>query len=413
MRKRKKILTAAAVLFTALLAGFLLLCFVTLGMYPPAFLGRVLTHWDSDITDYKVFPYRTIAAGDAPYQYEFYDSGVYDDFEIEYTKNGKNRRAKLQSFVEDTDTTSFIIVQDDKIVYEQYANGYTKESVNTSFSMSKSVVSLLIGKAVEEGYIESIHQPISDYIGEFSGLEIGNVTIEDLLLMRSAIEYNEDKFLWFGDDSLTYWSPDLRRLALEHTKLTDREPGRFHYNNYHPLLLGIILERSTGVKVSDYFQEKIWGPVGAEYSASWSLDSEKSGFEKMESGINFCAVDFIKIGSMVLHNGSWNGNRIIGEDWLEQSVLSTFPLNPDEYAGTFLEHRNIGYKYMWYSCPSEQSGFDIFAWGKSDQILYISPANHTVILRTGKSDGGVSDWIKILQFIVSPREEKENPDKLQ
>lgn len=82
--------------------------------------------------------------------------------------------------------------------------------------------------------------------------------------------------------------------------MTDEYNGRFYYNNYHPLLLGLISERSIGQSVYEFFGCEIWQKIGAEYDAYWSVDSNKSGFGKMESGINFRAVDFLKIGSMVL-----------------------------------------------------------------------------------------------------------------
>lgn len=390
--KTKKIAVGILLPVIAILLAFLILCFVTMGLYSPTYLDRVLTHWDSDVSDYQFFPERVIHKSETPYSYVKNLS----------TLGGITvRNSNLNDFVESTDTTSFLIVKNDEIVYEKYANGYDENSVNTSFSMAKSVVSLLIGKAIEKGFIQNVSQPISDYIGEFENSQIGRTTIEDLLLMRSDIVYNENKFLWFGDDSLTYWHPDLRNLALSHTELTEEYHGRFHYNNYHPLLLGIILERSTGMNVSEFFGREIWQKIGAENDASWSLDSAESGFEKMESGINFRAVDFIKIGSMVLHEGFWNGTQIISREWLNRSTLSEFPLRDNEYENTFLEGKNIGYRYMWYSTPSAQSGYDIFAWGKSDQILYISPANSTVILRTGKSDGGVSDWVGTFQEIIT------------
>lgn len=101
--------------------------------------------------------------------------------------------------------------------------------------MTKSVVSLLIGKAIENGEIKSVAEPISNYIHEFEHKKIGQTTIEDLLLMRSEVVYDEDKFLWFEDDALTYWYDDLRELALSHTDLTDEYNGRFHYNKYIPI----------------------------------------------------------------------------------------------------------------------------------------------------------------------------------
>ena len=227
-----------------------------------------------------------------------------------------------------------------------------------------------------------------------------SITIEDLLLMRSNISYEEGN-IWFGDDAQTYYMPDLRNLALTHNKLTTNYQGKFHYNNYHPLLLGIILERSSGKQVSEYFEQKIWDKIGAENDASWSIDSQKTGFEKMESGINFKAIDFVKIGSMLLHNGTWNEQYILNEKWIKRSTLSDFPLNSDEYKGSFLENRNIGYKYMWYSTPNNNGGLDYFAMGKYAQSLYLSPENNTVILRTGKSTGNVDRWEDIFKELSS------------
>lgn len=275
-----------------------------MGMYSPAYLGRVLSHIDSSVSDIDFFPKRIINSSDSKYAYDIELNNSLSSAEIEYSNGKRTIKTKLGDFVQSSDTMSFIVVKDDKIAFEEYCSGYAKEDENTSFPMSKSVVSLLTGKAIEEGYIESVNQPISDYIEEFKNDKIGNVTIEELLLMRSEIEYSEDKFLWFGDDSLTYWHPDLRQLALAHKSVSDKYNGLFHYNNYHPLLLGLILERSTGMSVSKYFEEKFWKPIGAEKDASWSLDSESRGFEKMESGLNFYALDFVKLGSMILHGGT-------------------------------------------------------------------------------------------------------------
>lgn len=393
-KKHKSIIIGVITPICAVLLIFIILCIVTACKFSPAYLNRVLSHWDSKITDYKIFPERIIQKSDRPF---VYDRNYDDDLSkiiVKYSDGRKIREKSLDNFVDESDTTAFIAVKNDAIVYERYSNGYGENSVNTSFSMAKSVVSLLVGKAIEEGYIESVKQPIKDYIPEFAEKEIGETTIEELLLMRSDIAYDEDKLLWFGDDSLTYFYDDLRSLAINHTDLKDYG-GRFHYNNYHPLLLGIILERSTGISVSEYFGKSIWEKIGAEYDASWSLDGDKSGFEKMESGINFQPVDFLKIGSAVLHDGFWNGSQIINSEWLKASVI-TNTVDYSEYDGTFLSGRNIAYGYMWYSMPSGKGGYDIFAWGKSDQILYISPDNGTIILRLGKTDGGIADWAETL-----------------
>ena len=209
--KRSRYLVCAIVTpIVALLLAFLILCFVTMGMYTPVFLKRVLFHWDSSVNDYKIFSERLVAKGENPYVYQKAENPAIGEITIAYS--GKEKI--LNDFIGSTQTTSFIVAKNDRIVYEKYANGYDENSVNTSFSMAKSIVSLLVGKAIEKGHIQSAQQPISDYITEFQNEEIGTTTIEELLLMRSKIVYDEDKFLWFGDDSLTYWHDDLRKLAL-------------------------------------------------------------------------------------------------------------------------------------------------------------------------------------------------------
>lgn len=395
--KNKKILFFSVIAF--ILFGFLIISAL---ICSPTFVLRLLTHFDSNIKDYEIFPSKLISKGDTVCQYAYDLNAQLANLDIQYQNlKGDHVENNLSDFVSLTGSTSFIVVKNDKIVYEQYAKGYSKDSINTSFSAAKSIDSLLIGKAIEDGFIENENQSIADYIKEFQNTDMQKITIKDLLTMSSKISYEESGFLWFRDDAYTYWMPDLRTLALNHRTLTDKYNGRMHYNNYHPLLLGIILERSTGMSVSKYFENSFWSKIGAEYDASWSLDSNKTQFEKMESGINFRSIDFIKIGSMLLHNGEWNGQKIINRDWINKSTIVNFPIDENEYKGTFLEGRNIGYGYMWYSTPSLKSGIDFMAWGKYNQILYVSPANNVVILRTGAKSGDVLDYATVLNFIAT------------
>jgi CubicO group peptidase (beta-lactamase class C family) len=127
-------------------------------------------------------------------------------------------------------------------------------------------------------------------------LRYSAITIENLLSMASGLRYVEEETP-FSDDTKTYYDPNLRSVAL--SAVIEEEPGKtFHYNNYNFLLLGIILERATGMPVAKYMEEKLWKQLGMEAPSSWGLDSEASGFEKMESGINARAIDFAKFGRL-------------------------------------------------------------------------------------------------------------------
>ena len=130
--------------------------------------------------------------------------------------------------------------------------------------------------------------------------------------------------------------------TLEHLKY---DQGGFYEEgaqNLHPLVEGIILERTTGMHVADYFQKKVWEKVGAEFDASWSLDSQETGFEKMESGLNFISIDYAKIGSMLLHRGKWNGEQVVSEAWLDQSIVAPKLLTPEECDTPFMEGKPAG-----------------------------------------------------------------------
>jgi CubicO group peptidase (beta-lactamase class C family) len=341
-------------------------------------------------TDHLFFPERVIKKSAVPYRYGYRLDAAIDALEIQYTSKGQLRSQPLDALAQTTGTTSLLVIHDDEVVYEKYFNGSSAGSVNTSFSTVKSIVSLLIGMAIDDGFIRSEAQPISDFIPELNGTEFAGVTIRELLLMRSRIAYQEGG-LWFGDNAKTYYYPDLRALALRHLRADAAYDGRFHYNNYHPLLLGIILERSTGTSVSEYLRQKIWEKIGAEYDASWSLDSMKSGFEKMESGLNFRSVDFAKIGSMLLHRGQWNGQTVVSVEWLDRSIIAPEPL----------EASDIGYQYMWYSFANERNGHDYFAHGNLGQYLYVSPENNTVIVRTGTEEGAIDAWVVALYQVAA------------
>ena len=304
-----------------------------------AYVGRGVLWGESDFYDHQKFAYRQIerANDGLTFEYNLKESYI-ENLLIDINYNYKQERYSIgdpKQFFTETDTTSFIIIKDDKIIYEKYFNDSCRECINTSFSVAKSFVSFLIGKAIEDGYIESIEEPITNYIPELSNKGFEEISIEHLLEMSSGIRYNEGRLL-FGDDAKTYYSPNLRRLALEETKLVDRPGEKFLYNNYHPLLLGIILERSTQKTISEYLQETLWIPVGMEYSATWSIDSRKHGFEKMESGINARAIDFARFGKLYLNEGNWNGEQIISSQWVIDSTNRKENVNDSYYSYTRL-----------------------------------------------------------------------------
>jgi len=381
--------------------------FAALSLYvSPEYAWRLMRYGQSDINDYLIFPERAIANGDNVSLLEKGDGTIPQSIPWYDPIAQKERVENLDELFELTDTNTFIVLRDDKILYEGYFNGTAPDSIHTSFSAAKSFVSSLIGAAIADGSIASVDDPVVEYIPEIAGRGLDSMTIRDLLLMNSGIryEYNRDLPFYrhpFGDDSLTYYSPDLRKTALRveaDGTLNDRQ---FHYNNYHLLLEGLILERATGMTVSEYTQEKLWRPMGAEYPASWSLDSEDSGFEKMESGINARAVDYARFGLIFLHNGFWNGAQILPAEWVQEA---TAPLKPDPRDYGPAEEIGFYYKYHWNGLKNADGTYDYYAEGHFGQYIYVAPRKNMVIVRLGDETDYPLIWSLIFQSLVDQME---------
>jgi len=323
--------------------------------------ARAIAWGESDIEDRHRFPAREIRAGGDPWQLPRAPAHL-----------------RLDEFLEEHSTRAFIVLQRGRLVYERYFNGGSHEELETSFSVAKSFLSTLVGIAIEEGALSGLDEPITRRLPElqdrdarFAGIRIG-----DLLSMSSGIRYEEEGMPW-SDDTVTYYGTDLRDVALEDTEI-ERAPGMgWHYNNFNPLLLGVILERATGMAVAKYRETRLWRPMGAEADASWSLDSEESGFEKMESGINARARDFARFGLLMLREGRAERGRVVSRGWVRATTA--------DHSGYF------GYGLGWWVTAGSRGGLPFLARGKYGQIVAIDPAHDAVVVRLGSDDAGV-DW---------------------
>jgi CubicO group peptidase (beta-lactamase class C family) len=354
--------------------------------------ARVIAWGDSHIDDYKRFPLRSIS--NAPPTFDFRrpsaetlqrDAPAFGN--ISYIIDRKTITKSFSDFLDQTDTVAFLVIKDDTLIYEEYFNGYNHNSTVTSFSVAKSFVSALIGIAISEGYIRSVDDAITKYLPELLKKDprYHDIKLRHLLTMSSGIRY-KDRGL-SSDDVTTYYAPDLRAAAVSSPIAGDPEQG-FHYNNYNPLLLGLVLERTTGRHVAQYLEEKIWRPLGMETPGSWSIDSEQSGFEKMESGINGRAIDFAKFGRLFLNKGSWDGTQIIPEKWVDESTRRDITSDPTPQ-----------YQYFWWVNAKVADKHHYFAAGKHGQYIYIVPDQSLIFVRFGKSDP-YRHWVDVFEMLA-------------
>ncbi|MDH5521741.1 MAG: beta-lactamase family protein [Acidimicrobiia bacterium] len=372
---------------------------VSMLVYSPTYVARVLEMRESSQGDYlQNFPTRTIVASSKPFSYP-----VALDPAAETRLASALETDDLQGFLESTNTQALIVIEDDTVIVERYANGAERDTMLTSFSVAKSFDSALVGIAIDEGFIGGVDDPITDYLPELGGDEstVSPIRIADLLTMSSGLEYAEMRWALFnGDDPITTYHPDQREVALEAATRVVGAPGReFQYNKYHPQLLGMILERTTGLTVTEFTQSRLWEPMGMEYDGQWTLDSESAGFEKMEAGLNARAIDFAKLGSLYLADGDWNGSEIVPPAWVEASVsFDPDRDRPDHYRDDFgrwiHQDGNGWYGYFWYGRARDGSDPDFFAEGDHGQFVYVSPSADTVIVRMGTEFGLSSgEWI--------------------
>lgn len=380
----------------------------------PEYVRRIILWGNSSVADIDHFPARPIAAPASAYHFiEAPDEQrVAAAFRRVLTDDPKSAPPKgdFREFLARNGTTGFIIAEGDRLLYEGYFDGRQRDSWQTSFSMAKSFLSTLIGIAVAEGRIKSVDQPITDFLPELDRAKFGHVTIRHLLRMSSGFVYDRSKILGlvdspWGDDAKVYLSPYLRKLAFG--VQPERRPlERFQYNNYHPLLLGLILERATGLSVSAYLEKKIWAPLGMEFAASWSLDSETDGLEKLESGLNARTIDFAKFGLLMLRHGTWNGKQIVPYDWIEEATTPPVDIPEDYYHHDLFADEPVFrgdggfYGFMWWGYAPKGGRRDFFAFGRYGQFIYVAPDKNLFIVRNGTSDGKVTFWPAVLRRLA-------------
>ena len=375
---------------------------VAMLVYNPTYVFRTLFWLGSDAFDWQKFPSHPLTASARPYHFdEAPDSRVNDLFE-EITGE-----SDWDTFLEESDTQAFIVIQDGTVRYEKYFNGTQRDSIVTSFSVAKSFTSTLVGIAIDEGFIGSVDDPITKYLPDLSERDrrFDDITVRDLLLMSSGLDYVEFRPLLFNsDDILTSYYPDQREISLENTHIIDAPGAYFRYNKYHPQLLGMILERTSGMTVTEFLQTRVWDKVGMEFDGSWSTDSEASDFEKMETGVNARAIDFAKLGVLLLNGGQWQGEQVISRAWVDEATGPPLSGEGDGYYTDWWATLpgEAHYKYMWYTLAREDGGYDFSAEGDKGQFIYVSPQHDLVIVRNGTEYGMESaEWTNLFYDFAS------------
>lgn len=311
------------------------------------------------IDEYFIHPNRTVHAGiPKPWpKDEKYNQAAFTEKENEVHK-------KYQ-------TVSFCVIRDGQLVFDYYAPGYSDTSKTNSWSVAKSIVSILLGIAIREGEIESLDEPIDQYLPEYQG---SGITLRHLLAMSSGINFVEQYMNPFGFAAKALYGKDNRKLAKNY-KPVSKPMQIFDYQSGNTLLLGYVLKAATGKSVSEYASEKLWSRIGAEHPALWSLDAVNQE-ERAFCCFNSNATDFARIGQLYLNQGIWEGDTIVNPDFVRETT-SLAPLKLKE--GT----TNDQYAYHWWVTRFNDEQI-FYARGIQGQYIFVIPTTKTVIVRLGR-----------------------------
>lgn len=327
------------------------------------YLRRALTHLLPKIDQYPIFENRTVKAGN-PQPWK--EAEAYNSLSIP---------EKYLPVFEQLGTVAFVIIKDSTLLFEQYWEDYSPESRSNSFSMAKSIVSLAIGCAIDDGFIRNADQPVSDFYPEFQGYNGKPLTIRHLLTMSAGVDFDEAYSSPFSPTTKLYYGDNLEKIALDMKEI--EEPGvHFIYQSGVTQLLALIVEKATGENISSYVSRKLWTPINAEEDALWSLD-KKDGIEKAYCCFNSNARDFARFGQLLLNNGRWNGSQLVSESYIKEAITPDTSLIFKEYAET-----NRCYGFQFWHLTYE--GMDIpYMRGILGQYVFALPELNAVVVRLG------------------------------
>ncbi len=307
-----------------------------------------------------------------------------------YKQNGKDK--STDAWLDESKTTSFIVVKNGVMSYEKYSLGTKPDDLRMSWSVAKSFLSAAFGVAVQDGLI-NLNDPVDKYVPALKGSAYKGVTVRNVLNMSSGVHFDENY--------LNFWS-DIKKMGRvlaiggsmdefsAAVKGRDREQGVARkYVSIDTHVLSMVLRAATGKRLIAYMGEKIVSPIGFERAPYYTTDSEGNAFAL--GGLNIATRDYARFGQMILDRGMWKGKQIVPADWIAQSTITS--------AKTDTKNDGWGYGYQWWIPPnSAQNGGDFLARGVYGQYIYINPTRRTVVIKTS----GTKDLKNFGQMVVLP-----------
>jgi CubicO group peptidase (beta-lactamase class C family) len=291
--------------------------------------------------------------------------------------NSVNVTEKLATVNKEWGTVAYIIIKNDSIWFENYYDSFNEISKTNSFSMAKSIVTSLLGKAIMDGYIKNLDQPISDFYTEYINTK---TTVGDLASMASGLDWVEDYTGPFSITARANYDDDLSETLLNQKIV--KTPGKtFEYLSGSTQLLGMIIQKASGKSLSNYLSESFWQPMGATEDALWELDDKENRLAKAFCCISSNAKDFARFGKLYKDHGIWQGQQILDSAYVSKSITPRFKESPQYGYGWWM--KDIGNKHFF------------MMRGHLGQYVIVEPNDNVIIVRLGhrkSPDQGVGQF---------------------
>jgi CubicO group peptidase (beta-lactamase class C family) len=349
----------------------ILLIVLTLNLAHKNYYYKTIWYNLPGIFDQDIFYSRGIAKSVIPLEWEKHR--LYNEHAISQP---------LRDTLEKYETISLLFIQHDSILIEKYGSGIADTSRSNSFSVAKSYISALIGRAIKLGYIKSIDQPVGDFIPEFKEGEKKHITIRHLLMMSSGLNWDEAYNSLTSQTTEAYYGPDLKTqmLALP----VKKKPGEyFEYKSCDTEILAMVLTQATHMPVATFLEKELWQKLGAASDGFWSLD-HKDGLEKAYCCMYSNPKDFARLAALYLHQGNHRGEQLIDSAYIKQSVTPTrlmdMNLKQTDYYG-----------FQWWLIPEYNGISAYYMRGILGQYIIAIPALDMIIVRLGHKRGNKID----------------------
>ena len=349
---------------------FIMLIALVIGLYLTGY-GYILKgvwvvylhgHTTAYIDDFKFFETEVIPASTNPQPWP-----IHKDY------NTVHATQALSEMNDTLGTVAFLIIKNDSIWYEKYFEDFGKNSQTNSFSMAKSITSAMLGKAIDDGFIKTLEQPVGDFYPQYVGT---GLTVGDLSSMASGLDWDESYSNPFGMTARAYYDSDLSETILK-LKVVDSPGVRYKYLSGNTELLAMVIQKATQKQFSTYLYENFWSPMGAENPAVWQVDDDKNRLVKAYCCIGSNARDFARFGKLYKDYGKWNGRQLLDSAFVEKSITPRFPKSPEYGYGFWL---------------SDFLGKKIFVMrGILGQYVIVIPEDDLIIVRLGQQRGNKTD----------------------